>query len=207
MAKTLAFWVLGRMKIGYARVSTGEQNLDLQIDALKKAGCEKIFTDKTSGVKSDRPGLDEAVDYVREGDTLVVWKLSRFARSLKDMVGKVNDLRERGIGFTSLTEKIDLTTKEGRFQFAVFAAMAELQREIIIENTRAGLLAARARGKLGGRKPALSPGQVQMASKLIKNKEIPIREICDTLSISKTTLYRYVSPEGQIRKKVERANA
>ena len=195
------------MKVGYARVSTGEQNLNMQLDALKQAGCEKIFEDKTSGAKSDRPGLMEAMSYVREGDTLVVWKLSRFARSLKDMIEKVTSLRERNIGFTSLTENIDLTTKEGRFQFAVFAAMAELQREIIVENTQAGLRAARARGKFGGRKPALSSDQVQMASNLIKDKDIPIQQICETLKVSRSTLYRYVSPEGQIRKKIERQSA
>ena len=188
------------MKIGYARVSTGEQNLDLQLDALKQAGCEEIFTDKTSGAKSDRPGLEKAMGFVREGDTLIVWKLSRFARSLKDMIAKVTSLRDRNIGFTSLTENIDLTTKEGRFQFAVFAAMAELQREIIVENTQAGLRAARARGNYGGRKPALSSDQIQMASNLIKDKDIPVRQICETLNVSRATLYRYVSPEGQIRK-------
>lgn len=188
------------MKIGYARVSTGEQNLDLQHDALRKAGCEKIFTDKTSGAKSDRPGLQEAIDYAREGDTLVVWKLSRFARSLKDIVGKVTNLQEHGVGFTSLTENLDLTTKEGRFQFAVFAAMAELQREIIVENTHAGLRAARARGRFGGRKPALEPAQVKMAAKLMKSRDIAVSEICETLKVSRSTLYRYVSPEGEIRK-------
>src|SRR2546423_716996 len=145
---------VGYMQIGYARVSTTEQNLDLQLDALKKADCVKIFTDTASGAKTARKGLDEALTYVRPGDTLVVWRLDRLGRSLKHLIEVVTDLEKRGIGFKSLTENIDTTTSGGKLIFHIFGALAEFERDIIRERTKAGLEAARARGRKGGRPKA-----------------------------------------------------
>jgi DNA invertase Pin-like site-specific DNA recombinase len=190
------------MLIGYARISTGEQNLDMQIDALKEAGCEKVFSDETSGVKSERPGLQDALEYMREGDTFVVWRLDRLGRSLKDLVQKVEDLQSRNIGFCSLQESIDTTSPSGKFQFHVFSALAEFERDLIRERTQAGLRAARARGRMGGRPREMTPEKLKMAVKLMKDPEIPIGEICKTLGIAKSTLYRYVSPKGEIREQV-----
>lgn len=187
------------MLIGYARVSTGEQNLELQIDALTRAGCDKVFNDKMSGVKADRPGLLEALEYVREGDTLVVWRLDRLGRSLKDLVQKVETLQERNVDFRSLHENLDTHSPGGRFQFHVFSALAEFERDLIRERTMAGLRAARARGRVGGRKRALSPAQVQMAVRLMADRNTDIDAICAMLKISRSTLYRYVSPAGAIR--------
>ena len=137
------------MLIGYARVSTGEQNLDLQVDALKEAGCEKVFTDEISGAKSERPGLQDALEYLREGDMLVVWRLDRLGRSLKDLVQKIEDLQNRSIGFRSLQESIDTASPSGKFQFHVFSVLAEFERDLIRACTQAGLRAARARGSHG----------------------------------------------------------
>ena len=187
------------MKIGYARISTGEQNLDLQIDALKRIGCEKIFTDELSGSKKERPGFKEALDFLRENDTLVVWKLDRLGRSLTDLIKKVNRLKEQNIEFLSLHENIDTASPAGKFQFHVFSALAEFESDIIRERTMAGLRAARARGRTGGRPKKLTLDQVKMASKLMKDKETPIKQICDLLGIGRTTLYRYLSPQGEIR--------
>ncbi len=142
-------------RIGYARVSTGEQNLDLQLDALNNAGCSKIFTDELSGAKTDRPGLTEALNYLRAGDTLVVWKLDRLGRSLKDLIEHVEHLKSNGIEFKSLNESIDTASPTGKFTFHLFSALAEFERDLIRERTRAGLAAARARGRIGGRKKAL----------------------------------------------------
>ena len=139
------------MKVGYARVSTHEQNLDLQEDALKEAGCERIYRDRVSGAASDRPGLQNALDYVREGDTLVVWRTDRLGRSLKHLIETVTTLEERGVGFQSVQESIDTTTSGGRLVFHIFGALAEFERNLIQERTRAGLAAARARGRKGGR--------------------------------------------------------
>jgi DNA invertase Pin-like site-specific DNA recombinase len=188
------------MKIGYARVSTGEQSLDMQIDALEEAGCEKVFTDQVSGTKEERPGIEEAIEYMREGDTLVVWKLDRLGRSLTDLVEKVTGLRERGMEFESLQEQIDTTSAGGRFQFHVFSALAQFERDLISERTKAGLRAARARGKNGGRPRALTEEQVQRAADLVADSEWTINEICETFEISRSTLYRYVSPEGEVRR-------
>jgi DNA invertase Pin-like site-specific DNA recombinase len=187
------------MLIGYARVSTGEQSLDLQVDALKQAGCEEVYTDEMSGVKAERPGLQKALAFARTDDTLVVWRLDRLGRSLKDLVEKVEDLQKRGVGFRSLHESIDTTSSVGKFQFHVFSALAEFERDLIRDRTMAGLRAARARGKRGGRRHLLTPDKIAMAARLIKSRDVPVSEICKMFGVSKPTLYRYVSPTGDIR--------
>lgn len=179
--------------IGYARVSTHEQNLDLQIDALRRHGCEKIFTEKTSGGKVLRQGLEETLEYIREGDTLVVWKLDRLGRSLKHLIEIVNDLNEKGIQFHSLQENIDTNSSGGKLIFYVFGALAEFERENIRERTKAGLIASRARGRLGGRPRAMDERKLKMAQSLMKDPNYSVKEICETLQVSKATLYRYLS--------------
>jgi DNA invertase Pin-like site-specific DNA recombinase len=180
------------MLIGYARVSTHDQTLNLQQDALTKASCTKIFTDTASGAKAERKGLDEALNYVRKGDTLVV--LDRLGRSLPHLISTITDLEERGIGFKSLTENIDTTTSGGKLIFHIFGALAEFERNLIRERTQAGLIAARARGRKGGRPKALTGKQLSIALDLY-NKHYPIAEICHTLKISKATLYRSIKTE------------
>src|SRR3954470_17476879 len=180
------------MQIGYARVSTNEQNLDLQRDALKTAGCEQIYTDQVSGTTAQRPGLEQALSHLRTGDTLVVWRLNRLGRSLKHLIETVNDLQEKGIGFKSITESLDTTTSGGKLVFHIFGALAEFEREIIRERTQAGLQSARARGRTGGRPKALTDKQVDMLNQLAANKNRSVDEICRTLGISRMTYYRYV---------------
>jgi DNA invertase Pin-like site-specific DNA recombinase len=180
------------MLIGYARVSTQDQTLDLQKDALQKEGCDRIFTDTASGAKAERTGLDEALSHLREGDTLVVWRLDRLGRSLKHLIETITRLNNRGIGFKSITESIDTTTSGGKLIFHIFGALAEFERDIIRERTQAGLTAARARGRKGGRPKALTPRKAQMAQALYKDKNNTIDEICKTLNVSRATLYRYV---------------
>jgi DNA invertase Pin-like site-specific DNA recombinase len=180
------------MLIGYARVSTQDQTLNLQKDALKEIGCTKTFTDTASGAKEERKGLEDAFNYVREGDTLVVWRLDRLGRSLKHLIETITDLNNRKIGFKSLTENIDTTTSGGKLVFHIFGALAEFERDIIRERTQAGLLAARARGRKGGRPKTLTPKKAKMLYDLYRNKENSIDEICKTLNISRTTLYRYI---------------
>jgi DNA invertase Pin-like site-specific DNA recombinase len=180
------------MLIGYARVSTHEQTLNLQQDALKKAECSKIFTDVISGIKAERKGLDEALSYVRKGDTFVVWRLDRLGRSLPHLITTMTDLEERRIGFKSLTENIDTTTSGGKLIFHIFGALAEFERNLIRERTTAGLSAARARGRRGGRPKALRDKRVSIAQALYNNKQNSIAEICQTLKISKATLYRSI---------------
>ena len=180
------------MLIGYARVSTSDQTLDLQKDALEKAGCSKIFTDTASGAKTERTGLDEALNYVRASDTLVVWRLDRLGRSLKHLIETITDLNDRKIGFKSITESIDTTTSGGKLIFHIFGALAEFERDIIRERTQAGLTAARARGRRGGRPKALTPKKAEMAKGLYKDKNNTIDDICRTLNISRATLYRYI---------------
>jgi DNA invertase Pin-like site-specific DNA recombinase len=180
------------MLIGYARVSTHDQTLALQQDALNKAGCTKIFTDTISGVKAERRGLQEALAYVRAGDTLVVWRLDRLGRSLKDLIEKLTELHNRKIGFKSLTENIDTTTSGGKLIFHIFGALAEFERDLIKERTEAGLQAARERGRRGGRPKALTQKQIEMARALYADNRHTINEICKTLQISKTSLYRYL---------------
>ena len=179
------------MNLGYARVSTLDQHLELQEDALAKAGCEKIFRDVASGAVDSREGLTEAIEFARCGDTLVVWKLDRLGRSLKHLIETVNLLKERGVGLLSLQEKIDTTTSGGKLIFHVFGALAEFERELIRERTNAGLKAARARGRLGGRPPKLTPKQIEMAKRLLNDPTVEVKEICQTLQISHSTLYRY----------------
>jgi DNA invertase Pin-like site-specific DNA recombinase len=180
------------MNIGYARVSTQDQNLDLQNDALKSEGCEKIYTDKMSGAKTDRPGLEKILGFIRKGDTLVVWKLDRLGRSLTHLIKVMSLLNERGVYFRSVQESLDTSTPGGKLIFHVFGALAEFERDIIRERTLAGLAAARSRGRIGGRPRKLSKKQVEMAKNLMKDISIPISEICITLGVSKATLYRYV---------------
>jgi DNA invertase Pin-like site-specific DNA recombinase len=177
------------MLIGYARVSTHEQTLNLQQDALTKAGCNKIFTDTASGAKTERIGLKEALNYVRKGDTLVVWRLDRLGRSLPHLITTMTDLEERGIGFKSLTENIDTTTSGGKLIFHIFGALAEFERNLIRERTQAGLVAARTRGRKGGRPRALTARQLGIARDLYEKRH-PITEICRTLKVSRVTLYR-----------------
>src|SRR5918995_5081811 len=172
--------------IGYAQVSTTEQHLHLQQDALEKAGCLKIYTDTISGTKSERKGLNEALSYIRNRDTLVVWRLDRLGRSLKDLIERITELYARHIGFKSLTEQIDTTTSGGKLIFHIFGALAEFERDIIRERTQAGLIAARARGRKGGRPKALTPKKAQMVQDLYRNKENSIDEICKTLNISRS---------------------
>jgi DNA invertase Pin-like site-specific DNA recombinase len=179
------------MDIGYARVSTGEQTLDLQLDALQKAGCGKIYRETASGAKADRPVLEDVLSYLRPGDTLVVWRLDRLGRSLKHLIEVVAALAERGVGFKSLTEQIDTTTPGGKLIFHVFGALAEFERDLIRERTHAGLAAARARGRLGGRPKKLTDAkQLELARTLYAGGETDIDTICRTMGISRATLYR-----------------
>lgn len=189
----------GILLVGYARVSTDDQKLDLQTDALKTAGCEKIFTDIISGAKAKRPGLEQALDFVRKGDTLVVWKLDRLGRSLKHLIETVNELNARGIGFKSLQEGMDTSSAGGRLIFHVFGALAEFEREIICERTQAGLKAARARGRLGGRPKAMDEETLRLASALMRDPAISIKDICKQLGVSRSTLYRYLRPDGSLK--------
>ena len=183
------------MLVGYARVSTQDQTLALQQDALQQAGCERIFTDTASGAKAERCGLEEALHFARPGDTLVVWKLDRLGRSLRNLIETITALQEWGVGFRSLTEQIDTTTSGGKLIFHVFAALAEFERDLIRERTQAGLSAARARGRRGGRPKvvALSDARkVAMAQALYNDRSNSIADICKTLRVSRSTLYRYI---------------
>ena len=181
------------MQIGYARVSTQEQTLALQQDALTQAGCERLFTDTVSGSQDERLGLSEALSHLRSGDTLVVWRLDRLGRSLKHLIETITALSQRGIGFRSLTEQIDTTTPGGKLVFHVFGALAEFERDLIRERTNAGLAAARARGRLGGRPRKLADAkQLELARTLYAGGETDIDTICATLGISRATLYRYL---------------
>jgi DNA invertase Pin-like site-specific DNA recombinase len=188
------------MNIGYARVSTGEQKMDLQLDALDDADCEKVFTDKLSGATADRPGLEEAMEYARPGDTLVVWRLDRFGRSLKDLVTKVERLGEKEVGFRSLKENIDTGSSAGKLQFHIFSALAEFERDLNRERTMAGLRAARERGRVGGRPRALSEEDLPQVQALMRQPDVSTRQICERFDISKATLYRYVGPDGERRR-------
>lgn len=179
-------------KVGYARVSTLDQNLSLQLDALRQAGCARIFEDKASGIKASRPGLEEALNYLRPGDTLVVWKLDRLGRSLKNLIELIGTLNSKGIGFKSLQENIDTMTSGGKLIFHIFSSLAEFERDIIRERTKAGLAAARARGRKGGRPKALNQEKVKMIKKLHADKSNSITSICKMFRISRPTLYTYL---------------
>lgn len=189
------------MKIGYARVSTKEQSLDLQKDALAKNGCKKIYSEHISGAKADRPQLQEMIQQLREGDIIVVWKLDRLGRSLRDLVNLISKFQDMGVGFQSLQDNIDTTTPTGKLTFHLFAALAEFERDIISTRTKAGLEAARARGRKGGRPKGLSKkaeDKARLAESLYTEKKRSISEICDHLHISKPTLYRYLRSRGVV---------
>ena len=185
----------GRL-IGYARISTSAQDLTLQLDALKQAGCKKqyIFTDQISGAKAERPGLAECMKELKKGDTLIIWRLDRLGRSLRNLIDIVEQLQKRGVGFRSINDGgIDTTTASGEMIFNIFGTLAQFERRLIQERTQAGLTAARARGRKGGR-PKISKDdpKVQMAKKMSKNMSIIIGEICSTLKISRASYYRYL---------------
>ena len=178
--------------IGYARVSTDDQNLHLQRDALEKAGCQVIYEDKASGKNTERPELEACLKALRSGDTLVVWRLDRLGRSLGDLVKLVTTLEEQRIGFESLQEKIETTSASGKLVFHVFAALSEFERNLISERTRAGLKAARARGRLGGRKPKLKQKDIREIKALLKDPNIPVSDIAKRFGVSRTTIYNRV---------------
>ena len=180
------------MLIGYARVSTIDQNLALQRDALTEAGCTKIFTEQMSGAVTDRPALQDALEFARSGDTLIVWKLDRLARSMKQLIETIENLRVRGIGFRSLTEALDTTTAQGRLVFHMFGALAEFERSLIRERTQAGLAAARRAGRTGGRPPKLTDDDIEAAKALLANPDIGVTQIARRLGVSPATLYRYI---------------
>ena len=191
------------MLIGYMRVSTGEQNLDLQRDALDRAGCNRIFDDVCSGRTTERPGLDKAIDIMRDGDALVVWKLDRIGRSLPHVVGLVGDLQKRGVGLKVLTGDIDTTTVTGRLVFGIFATLAEFERDLIHERTMAGLAAARARGRgrAGGRPRVMTKQKLKAAMALMADRDNAARDVAVQLGVSVSTLYAYVDAKGQPRER------
>ena len=191
------------MLIGYMRVSTDDQNLDLQSDALKKVGCIRIFEDTASGAKSDRPGLEKALSYLRQGDTLV-WKLDRLGRSLKHLIEVLSRLHNEEKTFRSLQENLDTSTSTGKLIFHVFGALAEFERDLIRDRTLAGLAAARSRGRIGGRPPAMDHQKIAMARSLMEDRTVPIVEICRILEISKATLYKYLNLNNQTTKTEEK---
>jgi DNA invertase Pin-like site-specific DNA recombinase len=179
------------MLIGYARVSTQDQNLDLQRAALEQACCEKIFEDQMSGTRAERPGLKLALEVLRKGDMLVIWKLDRLGRSVKGLVDLVGELSDQGIQFKSLTDSIDTSTPSGRFFFHVMASLAQMERELIVERTRAGLAAAKQQGRTGGRKRRMTDSKIESAKKLLASGMSP-REVAKNLGVSVPTLYRWV---------------
>ncbi|EJD8467927.1 recombinase family protein [Staphylococcus pseudintermedius] len=182
------------MKIGYARVSTGLQNLNLQEDRLNTYGCEKIFSDHISGSKSKRPGLDKAIEFARSGDTIVVWRLDRLGRNMEDLITLVNELNERGVSFHSLEENItmDKSSSTGQLLFHLFAAFAEFERNLILERSSAGRIAARARGRYGGRPEKLNQKDLNLLKTLYDNGT-PIKTIAEQWQVSRTTIYRYLN--------------
>lgn len=180
------------MLVGYSRVSTQDQNPALQLDALTAAGCERVFTERASGAQRDRPELAAAISYMRAGDSLVVWKLDRLARSLPQLIETVAHLEAQGIGFRSLTEAVDTTSAGGKLIFHIFGALAEFERSVIRERTHAGLKAARDRGRKGGRPPALSAADLAAARALLSDPEITVAEVAKRLQVSPATLYRHL---------------
>lgn len=179
------------MHIGYARVSTNEQNLDLQKEALRQAGCQRIYEDQISGLREDRPGLNKTLEHLRDGDTFVVWKLDRLGRSVKGLIEFVANLEKNNIHFKSLTDTIDTSTPAGRFFFHVMASLAQMERELIVERTRAGLEAAKQRGRIGGRKRRMTASKIESAKQLLANG-IPPKEVASNLGVSIPTLYRWI---------------
>ena len=180
------------MKIGYARVSTLDQNPDLQRNALEKAGCKKVIVDQVSGTVAARPGLEKVKELLRAGDTLMVWRLDRLGRSLRDLIDWVGYLDEQGVGLQSLQEAIDTGTPTGKLTFHLFGALAEFERNLIRERTQAGLAAARARGRRGGRRKSLNAEKRGLAVDLYREKKMSVGKICELMGISKPTLYSYV---------------
>jgi DNA invertase Pin-like site-specific DNA recombinase len=181
---------------GYARVSTTDQHPDLQVDALTQAGCYRVFSDRASGARADRPQLTAVLDQLRPGDTLVVWKLDRLGRSLRHLVDTVSGLAERGVGFRSLQEQVDTTTPGGKLVFHVFAALAEFERDLVRERTTAGLAAARARGRTGGRPTVMTPAKLAVARQLYASGEQTVVAIAATLGVSRASIYRHLGPAG-----------
>ena len=189
------------MLIGYARVSTSDQNLDLQLDALKKAGCTKIFHDTISGAKSERPGLDDALAYLRTGDTLTVWRLDRLGRSLKHLIEVINKLNKEDKEFKSLQESLDTATPTGKLIFHVLGALAEFERSLIRERTKAGLAAARTRGRIGGRPRALNAKKMALARSMLKDKSNSVGDVSQALGVSRATIYNYVKEDNNPKPK------
>ena len=185
------------MKVGYCRVSTHDQYLTMQQDVLNSAGCEEIYSDIASGSKTNRPGLEQALAFVREGDVLVTWKLDRLGRSLQHLIQTIQDLERRGIGFKCIQENIDTTTSGGKLIFHIFGALAEFERDLIRERTNAGLKAARARGKLGGRPPLLTGKQIDRLVELYDERRSSVNEICKIFSISRPSFYNYLNKRKQ----------
>jgi len=179
------------MLLGYCRVSTHDQNLDMQIEALKVAGCQKIFDDKMSGTRTDRPGLGRALEVLREGDTLVVWKLDRLGRTVMGLVNLVSDLKARGVQFRSITDGIDTSTTAGRFFFNIMASLSEMERELIVERTRAGLAVAKKMGRTGGRKRLMTDTKISSAKQLLASGSAP-KDVARDLGVSVPTLYRWI---------------
>src|SRR6201984_1703308 len=184
------------MLLGYARVSTVDQNLALQRDALTEAGCQKIFTEQMSGAVTDRPALHDAREFARSGDTLIVWKLDRLARSMKQLIETIEALRVRGIGFRSLTEALDTTTAQGRLVFHMFGALAEFERSLIPERTQAVLAAARRAGRTGGRPPKLTDDDIEAATAMLANPDIGVTQIAYRPGVSPAMRYRYITAPG-----------
>ncbi len=178
------------MLVGYARVSSNEQNLNLQLDALEAAGCAKIFSDKLSGTQKNRPGLEDALSHLRTGDTLVLWKLDRLGRNVKGLIELVETLQAEGINFYSVTDGINTSTPAGRFFFHVMASLAQMERELLVERTKAGLAAAKERGRVGGRKRVMTPSKLEAAKKLLKEGMLP-KDVAQNLGVSIPTLYRW----------------
>ena len=179
------------MLIGYARVSSSDQSLDLQKDALIKIGCEKIYEDKISGTSKSRPGLDKTLEMLRAGDTLVVWKLDRLGRSVKNLISLISDLNSRNIHFKSITDSIDTSTTSGRFFFHIMASLSEMERELIAERTKAGLEAAKKLGRVGGRKRKMTDSKINSAKKLLASGVVP-KDVAQNLGVSLATLYRWI---------------
>jgi DNA invertase Pin-like site-specific DNA recombinase len=185
------------MLIGYARVSTEDQKLKMQLQALTDAGCDKIFSDKKGGTQKARKGLEDALSHLRPGDTLVAWKLDRLSRTVKQLVDLISELKSKGINFKSLTNGIDTTTTAGRFFFHIMASLAQMERDLISARTKAGLAAVKRLGRLGGHRPVMTDGKIRSAKRLLKTGMLP-REVADDLAISLATLYRW-SPEAATR--------
>ena len=185
------------MLVGYARVSTQDQNLELQLDALNKIGCEKLYQDQMSGSKNNRPGLQLALEILRKGDTLVVWKLDRLGRSVKGLIDMVNKLQQDEVHFKSITDNVDTSTPSGRFFFHVMASLAQMERELVAERTRAGLAAAKAQGRVGGRKRKMTKSKIESAKKLLSSGILP-KDVAHNLGVSVPTLYRWIPAAGNI---------